>query len=267
MHFFVLEVLKPCLDLKKDVDNDTTAAATETADSAFDHFLDKVLQVPVGTQVLDEDREIILHDFSFEGEELVIARGGDGGHGNARYKTSTNRAPRRADEGYAGEERWVWLRLKLIADATARDYELFAFKAEVMEDDLAVLIKHLGPDRHLQHLVIAARASTVAPFAVVTALAFEVLSVAKVDQRVEPVRCFDDHVATAPTITTITARQIRLVRELFPSFHLTYSLDTVSSSFISCTTCSTCPPSSFFLPPSYPLLFLQPLAGVLMFPY
>ncbi len=78
---------------------------------------DIVVKVPVGTQVLDEDRADVLADFTEEGQQLVFLKGGDGGHGNARFKTSTNRAPRRADDGYPGEACWVWLRLKLIADA------------------------------------------------------------------------------------------------------------------------------------------------------
>jgi GTP-binding protein len=78
---------------------------------------DVVLKVPVGTQILAEDRETLLADLDAPGKRVVIARGGDGGYGNAHYKTSTNRAPRRADKGWPGEERWIWLRLKLIADA------------------------------------------------------------------------------------------------------------------------------------------------------
>jgi GTP-binding protein len=78
---------------------------------------DVVMKVPVGTQILDETKELLLGDLVEIGQRLVIARGGDGGYGNAMYKTSTNRAPRRADKGWPGEERWVWLRLKLIADA------------------------------------------------------------------------------------------------------------------------------------------------------
>ena len=78
---------------------------------------DVVLKVPVGTQILAEDRETLLADLDAPGKRMVIAKGGDGGFGNANYKTSTNRAPRRADKGWPGEERWVWLRLKLIADA------------------------------------------------------------------------------------------------------------------------------------------------------
>jgi GTP-binding protein len=78
---------------------------------------DVVLKVPVGTQVLAEDRETLLADLTAPGQSATIARGGDGGFGNAHYKTSTNRAPRRADKGWPGEERWIWLRLKLIADA------------------------------------------------------------------------------------------------------------------------------------------------------
>jgi len=76
-----------------------------------------VLRVPIGTQVLDEDRETVLLDLVKPGERTVFLHGGDGGFGNTHYKSSTNRAPRRADPGWPGEERWVWLRLKLIADA------------------------------------------------------------------------------------------------------------------------------------------------------
>jgi len=75
------------------------------------------IKVPIGTQIFDDDRETMLADFDKAGMRLVFLRGGDGGFGNARFKTSTNRAPRRADPGWPGEERWVWLRLKLIADA------------------------------------------------------------------------------------------------------------------------------------------------------
>ena len=78
---------------------------------------DVVLKVPVGTQILADDRETLLADLDAPGKRVVIAKGGDGGFGNAHYKTSTNRAPRRADKGWPGEERWIWLRLKLIADA------------------------------------------------------------------------------------------------------------------------------------------------------
>ena len=77
---------------------------------------DVVLKVPVGTQILADDKETLLADLDAPGKRAVIARGGDGGFGNANYKTSTNRAPRRADKGWPGEERWIWLRLKLIAD-------------------------------------------------------------------------------------------------------------------------------------------------------
>src|SRR6201747_127623 len=76
-----------------------------------------VLKVPVGTQVFDEDRETLIHDFTTLGEKFVLAEGGNGGFGNAHFKSSTNRAPRNANPGQEGEERWIWLRLKLIADA------------------------------------------------------------------------------------------------------------------------------------------------------
>src|SRR5258705_188618 len=76
-----------------------------------------VLKVPVGTQVFDEDRETLIHDFTKLGETFVLAEGGNGGFGNAHFKSATNRAPRNANPGLPGEERWIWLRLKLIADA------------------------------------------------------------------------------------------------------------------------------------------------------
>ena len=75
-----------------------------------------VLQVPAGTQIMDEDNRDVLADLTRPGDRVVFLRGGDGGFGNAHYKSSTNRAPRRADPGWPGKEAWVWLRLKLIAD-------------------------------------------------------------------------------------------------------------------------------------------------------
>jgi GTP-binding protein len=76
-----------------------------------------VLKVPVGTQIFDDDRTTLIHDFTTLGEKFVLAVGGNGGFGNAHFKSSTNRAPRNANPGEPGEERWIWLRLKLIADA------------------------------------------------------------------------------------------------------------------------------------------------------
>ncbi len=78
---------------------------------------DLVVRVPVGTQVLSEDKEEVLLDFTRPGQREVFLRGGDGGRGNASYKTSTNRAPRQHGTGWPGDEAWVWLRLKLLADA------------------------------------------------------------------------------------------------------------------------------------------------------
>ncbi len=78
---------------------------------------DAVLRVPPGTQIFDESREILIADITEDNPRAVLCRGGQGGRGNARFKTSTNQAPRRFDPGGEGEEMWVWLRLKLIADA------------------------------------------------------------------------------------------------------------------------------------------------------
>jgi GTP-binding protein len=78
---------------------------------------DLVIKVPVGTQILSEDKEHVLLDFTREGQREIFLRGGDGGRGNLSYKSSTNRAPRQHGTGWPAEEAWVWLRLKLLADA------------------------------------------------------------------------------------------------------------------------------------------------------
>jgi GTP-binding protein len=77
---------------------------------------DVTLKVPVGTQIFAEDNQTLLADLTRPGEELVIARGGEGGLGNAHFKSATNRAPRKSTPGTEGEEKTIWLRLKLIAD-------------------------------------------------------------------------------------------------------------------------------------------------------
>lgn len=78
---------------------------------------DTVLKVPVGTQVFEEDQETLIADLDTLGDRVLLARGGNGGWGNTRFKSSINQAPRRFNPGADGEERWIWLRLKLIADA------------------------------------------------------------------------------------------------------------------------------------------------------
>jgi GTP-binding protein len=78
---------------------------------------DSVLRVPVGTQILEDDKETLVADFTEVGQRVVLLRGGNGGFGNAHFKTSSNQAPRHANPGQEGTEKWVWLRLKLIADA------------------------------------------------------------------------------------------------------------------------------------------------------
>jgi GTPase len=77
---------------------------------------DVVLELPVGTQIFEDDNETPVADLTEPGQTIVLAKGGDGGFGNTHYKSSTNQAPTRAGPGWPGEERWLWLRLKLIAD-------------------------------------------------------------------------------------------------------------------------------------------------------
>ncbi len=77
---------------------------------------DAVLRVPIGTEILAEDRETVIADLTEVGQRVLLAEGGNGGFGNAHFKSSTNRAPRHANPGLEGKEMWIWLRLKLIAD-------------------------------------------------------------------------------------------------------------------------------------------------------
>ena len=77
---------------------------------------DIVLQIPSGTEVLEEDQETVVGELREIGERLVLAKGGNGGFGNLHFKSSTNQAPRRANSGQSGVERTIWLRLKLLAD-------------------------------------------------------------------------------------------------------------------------------------------------------
>jgi GTP-binding protein len=76
-----------------------------------------VLRVPVGTQVFEDDNETLIADMTEVGQRVVLLSGGNGGFGNAHFKTSSNQAPRHANPGIPGVEKWIWLRLKLIADA------------------------------------------------------------------------------------------------------------------------------------------------------
>jgi GTP-binding protein len=78
---------------------------------------DVVLQVPVGTEILEEDGETLVADLTKPGQRVLLAEGGNGGWGNLRFKSSTNQAPRNANPGQEGVERTLWLRLKLLADA------------------------------------------------------------------------------------------------------------------------------------------------------
>ncbi|EJW21285.1 hypothetical protein IMCC14465_10810 [alpha proteobacterium IMCC14465] len=78
---------------------------------------DKILKVPVGTQIFAEDNQTLIADLTEIGDEIVLAEGGNGGFGNARFKGPVNQSPRHANPGLPGREAWIWLRMKLIADA------------------------------------------------------------------------------------------------------------------------------------------------------
>ena len=77
---------------------------------------DLILKVPLGTQIYEEDNNTLIYDFKKNKDKYLVARGGNGGLGNVRFKSSTNRAPRKKTNGENGEEFWVWLQLKIIAD-------------------------------------------------------------------------------------------------------------------------------------------------------
>ena len=79
--------------------------------------VDQILKVPIGTQIIDDNNDQIIADLTEPGQKIVLAVGGDGGFGNAHYKSPTNQAPQKAGDGFPGQEKWLWLRLKLIADA------------------------------------------------------------------------------------------------------------------------------------------------------
>ena len=77
---------------------------------------DLIIEVPVGTVILSEDKSFVIKDFTKKLDSYILLHGGMGGRGNARFKSSTNQAPRKFDTGIEGEDKWIWLRLKLIAD-------------------------------------------------------------------------------------------------------------------------------------------------------
>tara|TARA_B100000686_G_C16608771_1_gene872648 strand:- start:156 stop:1139 length:984 start_codon:yes stop_codon:yes gene_type:complete len=78
---------------------------------------DLILKVPIGTQIYEEDNNTLIYDLTKSKEKFIVATGGEGGLGNTRFKSSTNRAPRKKTDGKKGEEFWIWLQLKVIADA------------------------------------------------------------------------------------------------------------------------------------------------------
>jgi GTP-binding protein len=128
---------------------------------------DVVLKVPVGTQIIADDRETLLADLTSPGQRVVLAVGGDGGFGNSHFKSSTNRAPRKATKGFPGQEMSVWLRLKLIADAglvglpnAGKSTFLAAVSAarpKVADYPFTTLVPQLGVIRlsHSQEFVLA----------------------------------------------------------------------------------------------------------------
>jgi len=206
---------------------------------------DLVVKVPLGTQVLSEDKEEVLADFTEVGQRLVFLEGGMGGRGNASYKSSTNRAPRQHQPGEPGEEMWVWLRLKLLADvgqqlepqpdphflarfaglvlarcaigagfvarvaaaahAAFEEHEPLADLGEIGEHLFLVLAEHLGAERNLDDEVGCAGPGPVLALAVIAALGLEMLGVAEVDERVEALDGFEHDVAALAAIAAVGA--------------------------------------------------------------
>ncbi|MXO66394.1 GTPase ObgE [Altericroceibacterium endophyticum] len=119
---------------------------------------DLVIEVPVGTQILADDQETVLADMLTAGQRVTMLEGGLGGRGNASYKTSTNRAPRNHQPGEPSEEMWVWLRLKLLADAgmvglpnagkSTFINQVTNTKAKVGDYAFTTLVPKLGVVRH-----------------------------------------------------------------------------------------------------------------------
>ncbi|GGD68781.1 GTPase ObgE [Croceicoccus mobilis] len=117
-----------------------------------------VIEVPVGTQILSEDKEEVIADFTEVGQRITLLEGGMGGRGNASYKTSTNRAPRQHQAGEPAQEMWVWLRLKLLADVglvglpnagkSTFINQVSNTRAKVGEYAFTTLVPKLGVVRH-----------------------------------------------------------------------------------------------------------------------